>query len=222
MPEPGLPVMKTSWIHIGLVLIASSSGCSFYVFGIHNMVHAPVEAWNDCKQKIQFRKIARSVWKEYESSQPHEFSKYYIDGFEEGFVDYLFAGGRGEPPAIPPWIYRSTHFDTPEGPQAIEDWYAGFRHGVREAQASGIRNWVVKPISLPPFEEPGIPATPRDSRPTAETTEEILPQPRTIPKGEPLMNFEGLPMQIGSHLPDGTPINQGPILEYQTPSVLGR
>jgi hypothetical protein len=53
-------------------------------------------------------------------------------------------------PPVPPNRYRRKEYMTPEGAAAIEEWYAGFRHGAATAMASGLRNLVVIPIQCPP------------------------------------------------------------------------
>src|SRR5207253_2309767 len=63
--------------------------------------------------------------------------------------DYLYAGGSGEPPPLPPRYYWKTRYETAEGHQAIADWFAGYRLGAAMAQESGYREWVTIPSSLP-------------------------------------------------------------------------
>ncbi len=60
-------------------------------------------------------------------------------------MDYLYAGGSGEPPLLPPKKYQSFRYENPQGAQAIRDWFAGFRRGAAAAAASGYRNYVVVP-----------------------------------------------------------------------------
>jgi hypothetical protein len=65
-------------------------------------------------------------------------------GFEDGFVDYVIYGGNGTPPLPPRRYWKSNR---PNGYQAIQDWYNGFRHGAAVAQASGYRECVTIPLS---------------------------------------------------------------------------
>ena len=107
----------------------------------------------------------------------HPYSVDYRRGFVDGFADYLYAGGSGEPPVVPPWRYRKASYETPEGYAAIEDWFAGFRHGANVALASGLRNLVVLPVALPDqplFWGEATPITPANP-------EENLPPPRVVP-----------------------------------------
>ncbi len=131
-------------------VVIASSGC-YYRFGVQNVYETVFERWNDLKQRKEFRHLADLAWQDICSTSPEEFPKHYVKGFKKGFVDFLMFGGNGEPPPLPPWIYRTKHYDTPNGPNAIEDWYAGFRHGSAVAMASGIRNFIIKPIGRPPL-----------------------------------------------------------------------
>jgi hypothetical protein len=99
-----------------------------------------------------------------------------------GFVDYLDANGTGEPPAAPPKRYDRSRYETPAGQRAIEDWFAGFRHGARAAQASGYRPAVVLPLALPPrhVRDPYPLALP--SVPDEQSPAEPLPSPRVLPQ----------------------------------------
>ena len=72
---------------------------------------------------------------------------------------------------VPPERYQRKRYTNPEGMQAIEDWYAGFRHGASTAMASGLRTLQVVPMQCPPVFSPddGFPSTP-STRPTQATT----------------------------------------------------
>ena len=51
---------------------------------------------------------------------------------------------------LPPERYHRKRYATPEGCKAVEDWYAGFRHGAATAMASGLRSVQVIPVQCPP------------------------------------------------------------------------
>ena len=59
-------------------------------------------------------------------------SESYREGFVTGFVDHVFAGGRGQPPLVPP-----THYWGALRQQDREDWRLGFRAGADVAMAGG-------------------------------------------------------------------------------------
>jgi hypothetical protein len=87
-----------------------------------------------------------------------------VAGATDGVGAALVAGGTGAAgaagcgaiveapicPPVPPNQYRRKRYMTPEGVAAVEDWYAGFRHGAATAMASGLRNLVVIPVQCPP------------------------------------------------------------------------
>ncbi len=144
--------MPARYIYLFLFIILVPSGCSFYPYALDNFVRVPLEAYNNRAQKKDFRRLGEMAYLEHCQGNQSEF---YARGFKEGFADYLYAGGSGEPPATPPWIYRTRHFDTPDGPNNLQDWYAGWRHGSSVARQSGIRDQVLVPIPLEPIERPG-------------------------------------------------------------------
>jgi hypothetical protein len=84
---------------------------------------------------------ADAVWREESLSCP-EFAARpdYSLGFHDGFVDYVYAGGTGEPPPIPPRHLWNVDFRSEEGHQRTEDWYAGYRHGAQVARVGGYRD----------------------------------------------------------------------------------
>jgi len=100
-------------------------------------------------------KLAGEAWEGIAKAEPElTHSADYADGFKAGYADYLYAGGTGEPPPQPPRTYWRIHYETPEGHQAIEDWFAGFRHGASMAQQSGHRQYATIPSSVRPRDAP--------------------------------------------------------------------
>jgi hypothetical protein len=114
------------------------------------------------------------------SSRP-TLSPDFAHGFKDGFADYVYAGGTGEPPPLPPRYYWKTRYETPQGHQAIADWFAGFRLRAELARESGYRELVMIPSSTLPIEatcpplSQGVPA--KTPAPASETQ---LPPPRKL------------------------------------------
>jgi hypothetical protein len=186
--------MKVHPLLCFLVLAGLNTGCSFFCYSIQNLVESPAKAIDDCLARHRFAAMARDAWRHTREADPDQYySDDYATGFIDGYVDFLDAGGTGEPPAAPPDRYLHSHYETPAGQQAILDWFAGFRHGAAAARASGQRDLVVVPISLPPRSNIGVRPIPTstESQPTAPVQvpqEELLPPPRKIqpepgPKG---------------------------------------
>lgn len=167
------------------------SGLEIARYASRNLVEAPIDARDDCLERERERHLGEQVWADLGKAHPEQpYSVHYGRGFVDGFADFLYAGGNGEPPVMPPWRYRRASYETPEGTQAVEDWFAGWRHGARMAQASGLRNLVITPASaLPP---PPSPARMQASPERHET----LPPPRKVPATD-------MPGTAAKSTPDG-------------------
>jgi hypothetical protein len=163
------------------------SGCPFVKYAVRNMYIMPKNCCDTCVLRHRLRRLADEAWHEVVQADPgHGYSKAYAEGFKDGFVDYVEYDGNGEPPAAPPRRFRSPALRSPEGQQAIEDWFAGFRHGAQVASASGLRGGVIVPISRPPIESE-IRGYVEQTGGQQEKKEEPLPpgeelpQPRKLP-----------------------------------------
>src|SRR5437868_3211430 len=119
------------------------TGCQLAGNAVHNIRYEMTLATADHQERANYEKLAKESWampKAKGICSPS--TKDYEDGFKAGFIDYLQFGGSGQPPYMPPQRYWRAGYRTPEGHRAIEEWFAGFRHGVEEAKASGYRPWV--------------------------------------------------------------------------------
>src|SRR5205085_3346233 len=91
---------------------------------------------------------ASAVWAEVQAGNPGvTFSSDYAVGFADGFTDFLGAGGNAAVPTLPPRRYWNGRYQNPAGHQAIQDWFAGFRHGLGEARGRGLGAYAVVPSS---------------------------------------------------------------------------
>jgi hypothetical protein len=138
--------------------------------------------------------LAEEAWSHFLAAMPDcNCSEHFADGFKTGFADYLYAGGNGEPPVVPPRPYWKPQYESPQGQQLVQDWFRGFRHGAAVAKESGYRESVLVPASagllrttLPPPREEVEPAP----MPGAD---EILPAPKKIPDPQQLPEPKELP-----------------------------
>lgn len=134
---------------------------------------------SDRLTQMHNEKLAARVWHKIKAqSKESDFSADYACGFVDGFSDYLYRGGTGEPPPLPPRDYWNIG-RRPIVPQAaIHDWYDGFRHGSDECIRRGYRDAVVLPSSLLGIVDDGYvasrPAVLHDVPPSADET---LPRP---------------------------------------------
>jgi hypothetical protein len=173
--------MKSAW-RIILVLALNCAGCSYLEHACRNLVAAPVDCIHDCMVDCRVRRIARQVWREVCENDQMPHSHAYAKGFEDGFVDYVEHNGTADAPAMPPAHLRNHSLH--DGPQEIEDWYAGFRHGASAARESGLREKYLIPIGQPP-RRPNEPVlAPERYAPPAEnqTTSRRLPALEPLPK----------------------------------------
>ena len=84
---------------------------------------------------------ADAAWMEISQGCPELMGRTeYGVGFRDGFVDYVYAGGTGEPPPVPPRHLWNVDFRSEEGHQRAEDWFAGYRHGAQIARDGGYRS----------------------------------------------------------------------------------
>ncbi len=177
----------------GMGLLAA--GCSMYACAIRNIQVQTIQAVDDCYEQKREAALAEVAWAHEVHAEPdHHSSPAYACGFKDGFADYLYGGGTGEPPPVPPWRYRTIQYESPEGVRAVEDWFAGFRHGTRVARESGYRSLVVVPLSGPveppgyrPGEQRGTWDGPVGAEPPAplEALPETGPLPRPVPPEGP-------------------------------------
>ncbi len=104
----------------------------------------------DRKRSVKtYREWADMAWCEERNACPAmPTSEPYALGFSDGFSSFVYAGGSGEPPPVPPRQYWNVCWRSPEGHAASDDWYAGYRHGARVARDGGFRDRAVIHSSL--------------------------------------------------------------------------
>jgi hypothetical protein len=165
-----------------------STGCALVGSAADHAVYSARESLEDRRERARDRKWAEAAWNGFHCVRPGvPYSEDYADGFQEGFADYLYAGGPGEPPPLPPRRYRAPAYQTPQGYQAIEQWFAGYRRGAAVAQDGGFRRWITGPSSLRAPEAAAPPAPP-PSEPVPEKPLEQLPPPTkeaSVPREAP-------------------------------------
>lgn len=160
-----------------------TSGCALVEDATRNTLVTlarPVERHHEWKRN---RAWAEQAWQQVCAGNATPHSKDYANGFREGYAEYLFRGGDGEPPLVAPLCYRGVRYQTPQGYTAIDDWFAGYRHGAAAAKASGARELITGPSSLraagPPLAKFVTP-TP-SAVPVVPSAPAELPPPRLAP-----------------------------------------
>ncbi len=182
--------MGRKFLFCGLALAALCLGCTTIAEGVRNMIIEPAEfckGLDDCIDRKRNRALAWQAWVEFVQECPERatYSEAFGQGFRDGFADYLFAGGAGSPPPVPPRYYWRPEFQNPEGQVIMRDWFAGFRLGAAVAMRSGLRRLVTVPasVALPLRTMPATLYPPvRPGGPGPEKLE-TLPVPKILPPG---------------------------------------
>ena len=97
---------------------------------------------------VTYRALADEAWATTGAYCPDDCaSTDYTWGFREGFAEYVYAGGSGDPPALPPRSYWQSDMRTPEGATAVRSWFQGYRYGVQVAREGGYRQSAMVVVS---------------------------------------------------------------------------
>lgn len=152
--------MRASMKRVQLValflVLPLSSGCGLYKQLASNLVIEPLQ-WDrytdGIGRHLRDKSLADEAWDEICLRDGDAYSRHYRRGFYAGFEDYMNDGGTGDPPVLPPRGYWRLYYQNPEGHEAIQDWFEGFRHGASVARASGLRGYVTVPLSSVPPKE---------------------------------------------------------------------
>jgi hypothetical protein len=153
----GISVAEALASKVGLVavlalLLAASSGCSVWRQARRTLITEPLEYSSklDRGRSLKaYRLWADAAWAEQCAADGElaEDADYAL-GFRDGFVDYVWAGGDGEPPALPPRKYWNTAWRNPPGNAAAAQWFAGYRYGADVARSGGYRERGIVPSSF--------------------------------------------------------------------------
>jgi hypothetical protein len=144
-------------LSISLICVFGT-GCRLYDNFIRTTIGEPLHfssRWDEKWSQVRFRRMARSALHQSHALARAELDNYRVEpfsvdeqcGFEDGFVDFLEAGGTGNAPPLPPRRYWKAKYQTPDGRRAVEDWFRGYEHGAIAAQASGYRGLVTVPLA---------------------------------------------------------------------------
>ncbi len=160
--------------------LAPAGGCHLYQNAMMNIVNEPVQYLDDQHLERQLRRDAKHAWAEVCRQYPKRtFTDDFVEGFCDGYTDYLDNGGSAQVPAVPPLKYRRSKFYNPEGHERIRQYFLGFKYGMDVAISTGCRTFLTVPVVLPetaPPAEPNITILP--SPPDTATVP--LPAPRPV------------------------------------------
>jgi hypothetical protein len=181
--------MRKAFTVFVLTAALLSPGCALFADATDLLVYKAHQCVDDFWERRRNRHWAEEAWNE-ECCQmrvtAHTSMDDYAEGFKAGFTHYVYQGGSGEPPLVPPPHYRGLEYQTPLGYATVQDWFNGYRHGGAVAREGGYRQYVIGPTSLRPEDSDADPlsaAGPAGPRPVpheAKTDTESLPQPRLV------------------------------------------
>jgi hypothetical protein len=173
---------KTGFAAI-VVLSVVCAGCSLFRNAKQTLCEEPriySRQKDDRFSREQYREWAAMAWQgELQTNADACRSPEYQCGFEEGFFDYVYAGGTGEPPPVPPRRMWNLDYRTPEGHQAVDAWFAGFRRGACVARTAGYRECVTvrsslliaqRPAAMPPATESVPPPSSIPAEPNGQSS----------------------------------------------------
>jgi hypothetical protein len=120
------------------------SGCSVWSYAWRvNVTDQKLfcEDKDDELSMATYRSWADQAWAETGACCPDNCTQAdYAWGFREGFAEFVYAGGDGEPPGMPPRPYWQADLRSREGAAAASSWFEGYRHGARVAKEGGYRD----------------------------------------------------------------------------------
>jgi hypothetical protein len=135
----------SGWKAAGVLalMIACQCGCTVYQSARRTLIEEPSQfSWRlDRGRSLKvYRQWADEAWAAESVVCPEiADADDYSLGFRDGFVDFVYAGGAGEPPPLPPRKFWNIGWRTPAGANAAEQWFAGYRHGAQVARDGGYR-----------------------------------------------------------------------------------
>ena len=174
-----------------LLLSLMGSGCAVFTDSAHATSYWTNRSIEDMQERHRNRKLASSAWEESRAANPSA-SEDFAEGFKDGFADHLYRA-TSQPPPLPPKRYREIRYQTSAGFRAAEEWLAGFRLGIDDAQASGLRELVTGPSSIHGSSEVALVQQAAIAK--AATTPPMIPpserlrSPRSIDPSMPLMSM---------------------------------
>jgi len=210
--------MQTKLVLLTIGLCVLLSGCTVYENSFRNLWQQSIDRLDECSDDKRNMDLAEIGWHHLVENHPDkQYSSHYEQGFKCGFADYLDSGGNGNPPPGPPWKKVNIHYETPDGYQAIQEWYAGFRDGSAAARETGYRRFIEVPLSAPYYNPYDIRPSPRQDKGwEAKPAEPDLPMPKKLaPEDKPMppADDDHPRPPAGAALPAG-PASRGTVSEF--------
>ncbi len=131
-----------------LLSMSLQSGCTIWQSARRTLRQEPHEfSWEHDRgtSKTLYLSWADTAWQEARGyAAPENQSSYdYEWGFREGFAEYCYGGGNGEPPGAPPRPYWHAFKRMSPERNTVDQWYSGYRHGAKVARTGGYREQAI-------------------------------------------------------------------------------
>jgi hypothetical protein len=182
----------------------------------HNAVSTTARVIETVREQQRERELAAAAWARYAAASEHPYIEDFAEGFKAGFADYLYAGGTGEPPPLPPKRYWASRYESAEGAEVVRRWYAGWRAGAAEARASGLRQFVTL-LSPPPDPAHPTPEPTAHADDPDKVAEFVLPAPHASAEGAEVMRQWNAGWLRRFVTPPGPPSGPPPDLAHPAP-----
>lgn len=134
---------------LGGVTLLTLSGCSLAVLITRTVFNEPILVFDSIMLNAKMDRLAKKAWHEFKTENNHmDLSHNYKEGFIDGYVSYLDAGGNCVPPATPPRKYWRYTFLSQKGFSRIKDYMEGYQEGSLQAKASNQRDILQVPVLI--------------------------------------------------------------------------
>jgi hypothetical protein len=138
-----------------LVLLVTTVGCTIYGPTARNTLFETHLITDQTRDYLRNCYLANAAWSDVSKSDPTCLhSDDYERGFKAGFKAYLEYGANAGIPPIPPKPYWWIDHQGPDEFAHVQDWHAGFVHGMQAAHASGYREMIAVPSLVPSLKTP--------------------------------------------------------------------
>jgi hypothetical protein len=180
-------VVRRALLLGALALLATTVGCSIYGPTARNTLYETHLIKDQTGEYLRNCCLANSAWSDVQKSDSTLLhSDDYEQGFKAGFKAYLEYGSNAGVPPIPPKPYWWMDHQGPEEFAHVQDWHAGFVHGMQAARESGYREMIAVPSLVPSLKTPDdtiavLTAMSNAPRGNAQDSNEFSP-PGTLPK----------------------------------------
>ena len=166
---------------IVLVGLSPLLGCTMVSQAVHNIEYEKALRADLKERSVANRQIAMDFWLEsWVASGDAAPEPEFVEGFVDGFADFLDHGGVGEAPPVPPKRFWSGDALNPEGRLIAQRYLDGFAIGATAARESGLRRDALVVVRLPG--QPLPPGTPPEVLPPPEPAPE--PESPVLPKSD--------------------------------------